>query len=154
MALTQDMLITARGWEKLTAELRALRLRRQELLIEIDQLRQTGPFDAFLGSTRVDLGLLDRQIAQIEDALARSVPIDEGDSEPGVVGVGSRVEVEWDDGERECYVLVGPPEVDLDAGLISYEAPVGKALLGRRLGDRVEVQTPSGTHVVVVARVE
>lgn len=60
------------------------------------------------------------------------------------VGFGAWVELEDEDGEMVCYRLVGPDEFDADAGLISLESPVGRAILGKRQGDEVEVHRPRG----------
>jgi transcription elongation factor GreB len=65
---------------------------------------------------------------------------------------GAWVTVEHDDGDERRYRLVGPDEFDVEAGLISVNAPLGRALLGRRVGDVVVVQRPAGrTEVTVVA---
>jgi transcription elongation factor GreA len=61
-----------------------------------------------------------------------------------VVGLGSRVEVEDDDGEADSYMIVGTPEANPSQGKISNESPVGRALIGLRVGEVATVATPSG----------
>ncbi len=60
------------------------------------------------------------------------------------VGFGAYVQVEDEDGERKTYRLVGPDEFDPDAGFISVDSPVARALLGKEVGDVVEVRRPKG----------
>ena len=70
-----------------------------------------------------------------------SVPED-----PTIVEVGDEVEVEFDDGEIERYVVVHPIEAGLDDQRVSAASPLGTALLGRRVGDRVTVHAPAGAY--------
>lgn len=91
---------------------------------------------------------LETQIAEIKVILERAVsPTDVAD-DPAIVELGDAVEVEYDDGERERFVLVLPVEVDSEHGRISVESPVARALLGRRAGDVAEVAAPAGTYEV------
>jgi transcription elongation GreA/GreB family factor len=76
--------------------------------------------------------------------LARAQPIDDVARIPGVVGLGSRVTVRWEEDGEETYTIVEPDEVDSSAGRISYESPVGQALIDCRVGDRVAVETLVG----------
>jgi len=66
-------------------------------------------------------------------------------SEDGRATFGAWVTLEDEEGEKVCYRLVGPDESDADTGMISIESPMGRALLGRAVGDDVEVQRPRGT---------
>jgi transcription elongation GreA/GreB family factor len=71
------------------------------------------------------------------------------------VRFGSRVRVRWEDGAEEEYVVVTPPELELRSGRISCESPVGRTILGRRVGERLAVPTPNGPlglRVVAVAQ--
>jgi transcription elongation factor GreA len=88
--------------------------------------------------------LADSRIAEIQGVLARAQPIDHVDRIPGVVGLGSRVTVRWEEDGEETYTIVEPAEVDSRAGRISYESPVGHALIDRRVGDLVAVETLVG----------
>ncbi len=155
MRTADRILLTGRGWEKLQGELLSLRKQRASApraCVEIAEAAEPG--EGGLGYVQSDLASLDRRISQLEQILSRAVPVGPDHREPGVAGVGSRVAVCWEDGEREDYVLVGPPEVDLQAGYISYESPVGGALLGRREGDWVEVAAPQGPCRLQVVMVE
>jgi transcription elongation GreA/GreB family factor len=130
--------LTVDGIQQLTSELAAFQERRAALAAAVT----TAPSD--LGEVQGDLALVDRRIAEIESVLARAQPLDDRDRVPGVVGVGSRVTVRWEEDGEETYTIVEPAEVAVSAGRISYESPVGQALMEQRVGDRVMVETLAG----------
>ncbi|HLH21914.1 MAG TPA: GreA/GreB family elongation factor [Chloroflexota bacterium] len=72
----------------------------------------------------------------------------------GTAIVGSRIQVRDDDGSLDTYTLVAPGEANARAGSISPESPLGRALLGRRVGERAEVAAPGGTRWVMVEQVD
>jgi transcription elongation factor GreA len=76
------------------------------------------------------------------------------DGHPDYVQLGSTAVVLTDDGERETYVVVAPREADPRAGLVSSESPLGRALLGRRIGESVVIRAPGGSFSVQIERVE
>jgi transcription elongation GreA/GreB family factor len=130
--------LTADGMQQLTNELVAVRDRR----VTLADALATSPDDA--GEIQGELFLVDRRIAEIQSVLARAQPIDHDHRIPGVVGLGSRVTVRWEEDGEETYTIVEPAEVDSSAGRISYESPVGHALIDRRVGERVAVETLVG----------
>lgn len=98
--------------------------------------------------------MVEGRILEIEDILRRAVTIDEaGAHTAGRVLVGSGVEVEQD-GKRRHYRIVGAPEADPATGKISNESPVGAALLGRAVGDTVDVNVPRGVIKVKVVKID
>jgi len=72
----------------------------------------------------------------------------------GVVGMGSTVRFAEEGEDEEAYRIVGPAEADPKAGKVSHESALGKALLGHRAGDEVEVKTPGGAYSVRITAVE
>jgi transcription elongation factor GreA len=90
-------------------------------------------------------GLLERRIAMLRDRLNRAVIVDEDAAASDVVGVGSKVEIEDEHGEKLHF------EISSVDG-VSPDSPVGRALLGRKVGDEVEVEAPRGAwHARVVS---
>ena len=155
MKLTHGILLTEEGWRALHEELRSLRgLRRSQVDEYMDLARAAEPGESSARYVPNDIALLDQRIAHLEEVLAKAVPVRAAEREPGRVGVGSSVVVRWeDDDEEERFTIVGPPEVDLQVGRISYESPVGRALVGKHQDDWVEVRTPTGSrraHVLAV----
>lgn len=139
MVSEAPVLLTEDGLLQLQGELDTFRERYADLA----RAKAESPEDVDDG-TLTDMTLMQRRMAEIEDVLARAMPLDGSAREPGVVGIGSSVTVRWEEDGEETYTIVDPVEVDLDAGRISNESPVGEALLGTRVGDRVAVKTFSG----------
>jgi transcription elongation factor GreA len=84
--------------------------------------------------------------------MIRNAVIIEQGHHAGVVQVGSTVDVK-DEFGVQAFTIVGPAEVDVSSGRISMESPVGKALLGRGIGDKVDVQSPGGVRQLKVVAV-
>ena len=139
-------LVTPAGLEKLTAELAALRSKRGALLEGIKAGTEgAGELGVAAHLDPPDeLARLDRQIALLEDRLG-SATVVQPDPADGELGVGESARVrDLDSGELVEYRLVGAGEADPAAGSISYVSPVGSALLGRQVGDVIEVEVPGG----------
>ena len=140
--------LTTDGMQQLANELATLQERRLSLV----EALATSPDD--IGEIQGELLLLDRHIAEIQSVLARAQPLDDFNRVPGVVGVGSRVTVGWEEDGEETYTIVEPAEAAVSAGRISYESPVGQALMDRRVGARVAVKTVTGIAWLQVLAVE
>ncbi len=90
-------------------------------------------------------GLLERRITMLRDRLSRAVIVDEGERNNGTVGIGSKVVIEDERGERLTIEISS-------VGGFSPESPLGAALLGAKAGDQVEVDAPAGSwHARVIA---
>ena len=70
------------------------------------------------------------------------------------VSIGSTVIISDESGIEEQYTLVGPAEADPNVGMISHESPIGQAILGKSVGDTVQVDTPGGTSTFKIIRLE
>ncbi|MGE5618776.1 MAG: GreA/GreB family elongation factor [Sphingomonadaceae bacterium] len=155
MRVAQPLLLTEKGWRELQEELLSLQRQRTTMMSEYMNAVEGGEQgDALASGLRGDISSINRRIAQLDEVLSRAVPVGPGDRVDGEVGVGSSVVVRWEDGQEESYVIVGPPEVDLSTGRISYESPVGRALMGSRAGRWVEVETPGGVGRLFVVSAE
>lgn len=113
---------------------------------EYGDLSENSEYDA----ARAEQGRLETKIALIEETLKNAKIISSSASKKGVVAVGSKVkvlDVEFD--ETNVYKLVGTLESNPDEGLISNESPIGTALLGKKVGDEVNVATPDGGSFVL-----
>lgn len=93
---------------------------------------------------------LERRIEELQALFSRAGATEDGCEDHGQVCPGYEVGVRWEDGEEATYCIVGPDEVDPRSGCISYRSPIGRALIGRRRGDRVRVATPSGATYLEV----
>jgi transcription elongation factor GreA len=146
--------LTPDGRVKLEEELEALRVQRRIVAERIHNAQEQGTSqnDAEYDDAKLEQGMVEGRILEIEDILRRSVIID-GAQGGGRVTLGSGVEVEQD-GKLRRFQIVGAPEADPSNGKISNESPVGAALLGRSVGDTVDVNAPRGVIKVKVLKIE
>ena len=150
--MDKPVLLTKDGIVKLERELDELRtVRRSEVAERIKYAKDFGDIseNAEYEEAKNEQGMVEGRILVLENMLRNVVVIQEGGGE-GVISVGSSVEVK-DEFGKQTFTIVGPAEVDVAAGRISLESPVGKALLGHTVGDEVEVQSPSGSRKVRIA---
>jgi len=144
-------LLTKEGLDKLATELEELRtIRRAEVAERIKYAKDFGDIseNAEYEAAKNEQGMLEGRILTLEMMVRNAVIIEQAEV-GGVVQVGSTVEVK-DEYGTQAFTIVGPAEVDVTSGRISMESPVGKALLGKRIGDKVEVQSPGGVRELKV----
>jgi transcription elongation factor GreA len=96
--------------------------------------------------------MLEARIHELEQTLERAVIV-EKPAEDGLIGLGSEVTLQADDGEVETWVLVSPQEAKSGEGRISTQSPVGQALMGCRVGETATVTTPGGSMRYTVVAV-
>lgn len=141
--------MTPNGHAALTAELNALKAERPKISQEIGIARDHGDLkeNAEYHAAKDKQGLCEARIAEIEDKLARADVIDPSTLGGDKVKFGAIVELEdMDNGKVVTYRLVGPDESDLKHGKISVTSPVARALVGKEVGDEVQVVTPGGVR--------
>ena len=131
--------ITAEGKKELEAELAELKSRRGEVADKISEARDFGDLseNAEYDAAREEQGLLETRIAEIEDILNNADIIKTG--KKGAIGLGSRVELKT--GNKKVTYTV---EADPLEGKISNESPIGMALYGKNINDKVTITTPKG----------
>jgi len=152
--MEKPVLLTKEGLDKLQSELDELRgVRRSEIAERIKYAKDFGDIteNAEYEDAKNEQGMLEGRILTLETMLRNAVLIEQG-ANAGVVQAGSTVEVR-DEFGVQVFTIVGPAEVDVAHGRISMESPVGKALLGRTVGEKVEVQSPGGVRQLQVVRV-
>jgi transcription elongation factor GreA len=152
--MDKPVLLTKDGISKLERELDELRtVRRAEIAERIKYAKDFGDIseNAEYEDAKNEQGMVEGRILVLENMLRNAVVIEEGPN-GGVVGLGSIVDVQ-DEFGKQTFTIVGPAEVDVTAGRISLESPMGKALIGHKLGEEVEVQSPGGPRRVKVVRV-
>ena len=153
MDMTQPVLLTPQGLERLKTELQQVRARRIEAADRLREAAQPGDIEdnPEYEQAKEEVGRLDDRIYELEGMIARARII-EG-SHGSIAEPGSTIEVEDDEGERTTYHLVGAVEADPGTGRISVDSPVGRALVGKRKGDAVSVTVPAGTVELKVLEV-
>ncbi|MDU1203236.1 MAG: transcription elongation factor GreA [Clostridiales bacterium] len=143
-------LLTQDGYNKLEEELEYLKtVKRKEVAerlkvaISFGDLSENAEYD----EAKNEQAKLEEQILKLDEKLRKAVIIDESQIDLDIVMVGSIVKLyDFDFDEEIEYSIVGSAEADPFEGKISNESPVGKALLGARVGEVVEVQVPDGAN--------
>lgn len=148
--------LTREGLDKLQAELEALRTAgRREIAEKIQRAKEMGGAEnnAEYDDAKNQQSFLEGKVQKLESQIANAVVIDSPHS-TATVKLGSRIRVRDQDGKEELYTIVDAAEASPLDGKISSEAPVGKALLGRRVGARVSIPVPAGTLALHIISVE
>ncbi len=136
--------LTAEGLQALKDELQELTTsKRGEIAERLKEAKADGDLseNAMYDAARDEQSFVEGRISEIEHILKHAAVI--SNKGTGSVSLGSKVHVELEQGDVE-YVIVGSTEANPDKGYISDQSPIGKALLGRKPGDQVEVEVPSG----------
>lgn len=151
-----DVHLTAEGFEKLRAELEELKgPRREELAARLRSAIQMGDLseNADYHKAKEDQAFLEGRIQELE-FMVRNAVIIEKSANKDIVSIGSHVTIQEGDYPVETYHLVGPQEADPRNGRISHESPIGRALLDRRAGEVVDVDTPEGKVKFKILKIE
>ena len=146
----------AEGYEKLTADLQALRQERPKIVDQIEEARSHGDLaeNAEYHAAKERQGQIEAQIAELEDRVTRAQIIDPASLSGDKIVFGATVTVLDDDDKKQRYQIVGMTEADARQGRISYDSPLGRALIGKQVGEEVEVTVPSGDRFYEVKKIE
>ena len=141
--------LTPEGLKKLEEELIFLRtVRRAQVAERLHNAQEDGELieNAEYEDAKNEQAFLEGKIMDLEAKLSNAVLISKDGAADGIVRLGSKITIkEVGGGKPEIYLLVGALEANPKDGRISNESPLGKALLGRKIGDEVKVNAPSGT---------
>lgn len=140
--------ITADGFDRLQTELKQLKsVERPAVIKAIAEAREHGDLseNAEYHAARDRQSFIEGRVAELEDVISRCEVIDPRKLSGETVTFGVTVEVADEDTDEEtAYTIVGPYEADISKGLISTSSPIARALIGKRVGDSVEVAAPRG----------
>ncbi len=153
----EEMFLTPEGAAKLKEELEHLTtVKRMDLARRLREAIKQGDLseNADYIAAKEEQAFLEGKIQEIEATLKRATVVHEASAD-GSVSVGTRVTVveDGEDGE-EVFLLVGSKEADPREGKISHESPIGRALMGKHVGDRAQAETPGGTIVFKITKIE
>lgn len=139
--------MTREGHTKLTDELEVLKEERLVVIVEMTKAAADKDFreNAPLHAAREKRGMIEGRILEIEATLHASVIVDEGNKDSQFVDIGRKfVLCNTEKGIEVCYTLVGPREADPANSRISTVSPIGKAVIGKKRGETVEINAPAG----------
>ena len=146
----------AEGHRQMSDELKRLKTERPDIIESIEVARAHGDLseNAEYHAAKERQGQVEASIADLEDRLSRALIIDPTTLSGTKIVFGATVTLLDEEEKKVKYQLVGQQEADARVGRISYNSPLGRALIGREKGDGVEVTTPSGERYYEVAKIE
>ncbi|MDP3907101.1 transcription elongation factor GreA [Novosphingobium sp.] len=156
MASVEKLPMLAEGYERLIVELKALREERPRIVDSIEEARAHGDLseNAEYHAAKERQGQVEATIGDLEDRVSRAQIIDPTTLSGSKIIFGATVTLLDDDDKPVRYQIVGPYEADARIGRISYASPLGRALIGRQVGDEVEVSVPAGDRCYAVEKIE
>ena len=150
--------LSREGYEKLEEELKDLKSRgRKKIAEEIAEARSKGDLseNAEYDAAKEAQAHLEKRIAELENALAHARILEDEDIKIDKAYLLSTVTIHNKRVDKKVkYTLVSPDEADFSKNKISVESPIGKALLGREIGEQVEVDVPAGTMELEILNIE
>ena len=153
---TDKLPMLQEGYDKLTFELRALREERPKVVDAIEEARAHGDLseNAEYHAAKERQGQIEATISDLEDKLSRANIIDPTTLSGDRIVFGATVTLLDDARKPVRYQIVGLAEADARRGRISYNSPLGRALIGRRVEEEIEVTVPAGDRSYVVEKIE
>jgi transcription elongation factor GreA len=150
--------MTASGFARLEEELRYLKsTARPEVIRAIAEAREHGDLseNAEYHAARERQSFIEGRVAELEDKIARAEVIDVSSLNGNTVKFGATVTLVDEDTDAEtAYQLVGEMEADVKEGRLSITAPLARALIGKEVGDSIEVMTPAGSKAYEILKVQ
>jgi len=157
MSMPNEVPITPEGLEAVRREHEELTTQRRPAIVaKIKAARELGDLSENFEyhAAKNEQGMMEARIRELEAIIKNHVLI-ETKAARGFVGMGSTVHfVEDGEDAEETYRIVGPAEADPGKGRVSFESAVGKALMGRKVGDAVRITTPGGGYTVKITGVD
>jgi transcription elongation factor GreA len=153
--MSNKIILTKEGYNKLQEELRHLKeVKRPKALERLKKAREMGDLteNSEYGDAKEGLSLIDKRIQEIEEIL-KNGEIIEKNSNRQVVDIGSEVIIETE-GRKENFIIVGEGEADPVNKKLSHTSPIGRALMGKKAGERVEIEAPGGKVVYKIIKVK
>lgn len=146
----------AEGYERLTADLKALRAERPKIVDAIEEARAHGDLseNAEYHAAKERQGQVEAQIAELEDKVSRAQIIDPTTLSGDKIIFGATVTLLDENDKPVKYQIVGQTEADVGRGRISYNSPIARALIGKQVDDEIEVTVPAGEKFYVVEKIE
>src|SRR5476649_1404837 len=149
--------MTSEGYIRLQEEMKRLKtVDRPAVIRAIAEAREHGDLseNAEYHAARERQSFIEGRLSEIEDQIARAEVIDVSKLSGDVITFGAKVRItDEDSGEEQTYQIVGAVESDINHGLLSITAPLARALIGKKVGDSVEVTTPRGSKVYEIVNV-
>ena len=154
---TKKSHLTPEGLSKLQSELNSLLTdRRQEVALRIQRANEIGGTvdNAEYDDAKNQQAFVEGRIIDLQSIIENAILIDTKNKTSDTVKVGSKVIVSSVKGKKTSYTIVGSAEANPLEGRISNESPVGKALLNKKVGEEIQVRTPAGMTMLIIAKIK
>lgn len=151
------ILLTREGFEALKKEYHELvEIKRPKIVERLADSRQAGDLaeNSEYTQAREELSFIDGRISKLESLITNATLIDNNHLGCHQVNLGCKVTVKMDNKKSQVFYLVGEWEANPTAQKISYTSPLGKSLLGKKVGERVEIEAPVGKLVYTIIKIE
>lgn len=151
--MKREFRLTKEGVQELETELEELNAQKPEIAEKIRLAREQGDLteNAEYQISKDELSRVETRIAEIQHIL-KNVELITGSRKGNSVKIGTTVQLK-DGGQSLTYTIVGSVEADPLAKKISDESPIGRALLGKKVGDKVDIKTPNGNHTYSITSI-
>ena len=158
MAEMDKVPMTPEGYRRMEEELRRLRtVERPAVVRAIAQAREHGDLseNAEYHAARERQSFIEGRMAELEDKVARAEVIDPAQVSGDKVMFSAQVTVVDEEGDREaCYRIVGQDESDIAEGRLSIASPMARAMIGKSVGDQIEVDAPGGARYYEIVKID
>jgi transcription elongation factor GreA len=146
----------AEGYERIAADLKVLRAERPKIVEAIEEARAHGDLseNAEYHAAKERQGQVEAMISDLEDRVGRAQIIDPASLSGDRIVFGATVTLRDEHEKQVKYQIVGQTEADAKVGRISYNSPLGRALITKKVGDEIEVTVPSGDKFYLVEKIE
>ena len=153
----KNIYITSEGYLKIETELNYLKLEKRPQITEAIKIaRQAGDLaeNAEYHAAREDQSALEMRIKELEYILSNATIVDDANNDNSCVTLGKTVKIVYvDDNEEEEYKIVGSLEANPDDRKISNESPIGIAIMGKKVGDIISVESPTGHYEIKITSI-
>jgi transcription elongation factor GreA len=155
MPTSKKVHLTEEGLEKLVLELERLKkIERPRVITLLKEAREQGDLseNAEYDAARTEQAILEARIQELEQMVEYAEIVDERIKDK--VSIGTKVTIKYvEDSELEVYSIVGSIEADPFNNKISYESPIAKAIIDKKIGDKVTVESPNGKYQVQIVEI-
>ncbi|MCX6726040.1 MAG: transcription elongation factor GreA [Candidatus Shapirobacteria bacterium] len=148
--------LTKIGLEKLKKEYKELdEVKRPAVLERLNASRKIGEFDedSDFSQAKQEVSFIDGRMSELEEIISNGVLIDEGHNNCQEIKLGCQIMVE-SNGQEKTFHLVGEWEANPVEAKISYQSPLGQSLLGKKIGDKIEVSAPAGKIIYTIKKID
>ncbi len=149
----EKLYLTKEGLEKLKEELKEItEVKRPEVIQKIKEAREMGDIseNSMYDSARDEQSFIEGRISELEEIIKNAVVTM---AQKGEIAIGSKVTVHID-GEEQIFHIVGAPEADPMNKKISHESPLGIALIGKKIGEKIDVEAPIGKLTYTILKID